>query len=61
MRLLRLSCLCAVLAAGWLLGGQVGVGTVLFAVTIGPNVHFWLERLALPGVLEPADGVMDVE
>lgn len=29
----------AVLAAGWLLGGTVGVGTVLFAVLIGPLVH----------------------
>jgi len=25
-----------VLATGWLLGGTVGVGTVVFAVTIGP-------------------------
>lgn len=28
-----------VLAAGWMLGGTVGVGTVLFAVLIGPLVH----------------------
>ncbi len=35
------------LLAGWLLGGTVGVGTLVFAVTIGPNVHFWLERLDL--------------
>ena len=28
-----------VLAAGWLLGGTVGVGTVLYAVAIGPIVH----------------------
>lgn len=32
-----------VLSVGWLLGGTVGVGTVLFAVLIGPLVH-----LALP-------------
>lgn len=32
-----------VLGIGWLLGGTVGVGTVLFAVLIGPLVH-----LALP-------------
>lgn len=32
-----------VLAAGWLLGGTVGIGTVLFAALIGPGVH-----LALP-------------
>ena len=28
----------AVLAAGWLLGGQVGVGTILFALAIGPII-----------------------
>lgn len=33
----------SVLAVGWLLGGTVGIGTVLFAVLIGPLVH-----LALP-------------
>jgi uncharacterized membrane protein YczE len=36
-----------VLLIGFLLGGTVGFGTVLFAVTIGPNVHFWLERFSL--------------
>jgi uncharacterized membrane protein YczE len=29
----------SVLLAGWLLGGTVGIGTVLFAVLIGPLVH----------------------
>jgi len=28
-----------VLFAGWLLGGTVGIGTVLFALLIGPAVH----------------------
>lgn len=36
-----------VLAAGFLLGGTVGVGTVLIAVTIGPNIHLFLDRLRL--------------
>lgn len=31
-----------VLAAGWLLGGTVGVGTVLFAFAVGPLVGFFL-------------------
>jgi uncharacterized membrane protein YczE len=30
----------SVLVAGWFLGGAVGVGTVLFALTIGPVIHF---------------------
>jgi uncharacterized membrane protein YczE len=37
----------SVLAIGFALGGGVGAGTLLFAFTIGPNVHFWLERLSL--------------
>ena len=32
-----------VLGAGFLLGGSVGVGTVLFAVLIGPVMQFFLE------------------
>ena len=34
-----------VLIAGWLLGGTVGIGTVLFAVLIGPLVHVALPLL----------------
>lgn len=33
-----------VLLAGWLLGGAVGIGTVVFAVLIGPLVQFFLRR-----------------
>ena len=32
----------SVIAVGWLLGGSVGLGTVLYAVTIGPLVHVFL-------------------
>mgnify|MGYP007037752808 CR=1 FL=1 len=39
-----------VLVVGWLLGGSVGVGTVVFAVTIGPLVAFFLRRLSLAPV-----------
>ena len=37
----------AVLAAGWLLGGTVGVGTVLFAAAIGPLAQFFITRFDL--------------
>jgi uncharacterized membrane protein YczE len=37
----------AALAAGWSLGGDVGVGTLLFAFAIGPLGHFFLVRLHL--------------
>lgn len=35
----------SVLAIGWALGGTVGIGTVLFAVLIGPLVHVALPLL----------------
>jgi uncharacterized membrane protein YczE len=35
------------LGIGWALGGDVGVGTVLFAFTIGPLGHWFLARLHL--------------
>lgn len=34
-----------VLVAGWLLGGTVGIGTVVFAIVIGPVVQFFLRLL----------------
>ncbi|MFA9429524.1 YitT family protein [Egicoccus sp. AB-alg2] len=37
----------SVLAGGWLLGGTVGVGTVVFALAIGPIVHVALPRLSV--------------
>ncbi|WP_426573363.1 YczE/YyaS/YitT family protein [Aquihabitans sp. McL0605] len=43
------------LACGFLLGGTIGIGTVLFALTVGPNAQFWLHRLDLghPPGFEP--------
>jgi uncharacterized membrane protein YczE len=35
------------LVAGWLLGGDVGVGTLLFAFGIGPLGHYFLLKLHL--------------
>jgi uncharacterized membrane protein YczE len=50
IRVVRTGIEVSVLVLGWLLGGTVGVGTVLFAVTIGPLVQLFLERLSLPGL-----------
>ncbi len=36
-----------VLALGWLLGGTAGVGTIVFAISIGPLVHVILPRLSI--------------
>lgn len=37
----------AVVTVGWLLGGSVGLGTVVFAMTIGPLVHVFLPILQI--------------
>ncbi|MFI5507405.1 YitT family protein [Mycobacterium sp. NPDC051804] len=42
VRLVRTSIEATVLAIGWLLGGTVGVGTVLYAFGIGPLVQFFV-------------------
>ena len=42
----------SVLAAGWLLGGTVGAGTLAFAFGIGPLVQLFLGRLSLPRAVE---------
>jgi len=33
------------LAAGFVLGGKVGLGTVVFAFGVGPVLAWWLSRL----------------
>jgi uncharacterized membrane protein YczE len=37
-----------VLAIGWLLGGTVGIGTVAYAVTIGPLAHAFIPLFTVP-------------
>ena len=53
LRLIRTGIEVGVLGIGFLLGGTVGVGTVLYAVAIGPLVQFFLPyvavRLDVPG------------
>jgi uncharacterized membrane protein YczE len=48
VRLVRTSIEVAVVAIGWLLGGTLGIGTVLYAVAIGPLVQLLLPRLSVP-------------
>lgn len=47
IRLTRTVIEVAVLAIGWALGGTFGWGTVIFAMLIGPLVHFFLPRLTI--------------
>jgi len=50
IRLSRTMIELAVLVTGWLLGGTVGVGTVLFAVAIGPLAQLFLRLFARLGL-----------
>lgn len=48
-----------VLAAGWILGGTVGIGTVVFAFGVGPLVAVFLPRMSLEPLYHydlPPDG-----
>jgi uncharacterized membrane protein YczE len=46
IRVVRTGIEVAVLVTGWLLGGTVGVGTVLYAVAIGPLAHVFVPLFA---------------
>ncbi|MCI3929298.1 membrane protein YczE [Streptomyces sp. AN091965] len=48
IRLMRTLVEIAVVVTGFALGGTVGVGTVVYAVTIGPLAQFFLRLFALP-------------
>jgi uncharacterized membrane protein YczE len=48
IRLVRTTIELSVLGIGWILGGVVGVGTVLYALSIGPLLHVLLPRLQVP-------------
>jgi uncharacterized membrane protein YczE len=47
VRVVRTSIEVVVVAAGWLLGGTLGVATVVYAVAVGPLVHLLLPRLTV--------------
>lgn len=48
VRLVRTAIEATVLTAGWLLGGSVGIGTVLYAFGIGPLVQLGLRMTPAP-------------
>jgi uncharacterized membrane protein YczE len=47
VRVVRTGIECTALVAGFLLGGSVGAGTLIIALTIGPQVQWFLDRLSL--------------
>ncbi|MFD2763170.1 YczE/YyaS/YitT family protein [Micromonospora eburnea] len=61
IRLVRTVIEVTVLALGWLLGGKVGIGTVAYALAIGPLAQMFIPLFALsaqplPSTVEPAVG-----
>jgi uncharacterized membrane protein YczE len=56
VRLIRTTIEVTVLAVGVVLGGTVGPGTLIYALSIGPLIHVFLPRLtvARPVELAPA-------
>ncbi len=55
VRLIRTSIEVSVLVIGFFLGGTVGVGTVLYALTIGPIVQYFLPHLDMPAKEKVSD------
>jgi uncharacterized membrane protein YczE len=47
VRVVRTSIEVGVVATGWLLGGTLGLGTVVYALTVGPLVQLLLPRMSL--------------
>ena len=45
VRVVRTAIELTVLGAGWVLGGTVGIGTVIYALSIGALAHYFLPRL----------------
>jgi len=54
IRLVRTTIEVCVLAVGWVLGGTVGVGTVVYALSIGPLAHRFIPRFSIAA--EPPAG-----
>ena len=55
VRLVRTTIELSVLGIGWLLGGVFGVGTVIYALAIGPLLHLLLPRLEVRSPSEAGD------
>ncbi|MCG5435876.1 membrane protein YczE [Micromonospora foliorum] len=59
VRLVRTVIEVTVLALGWLLGGTVGVGTVAYALAIGPLAQFFIPLFAVPEGTTPDSATPD--
>jgi uncharacterized membrane protein YczE len=48
IRLVRTSIELSVVGAGFLMGGTIGLGTIAYALAIGPLVHLFLPLVTVP-------------
>jgi uncharacterized membrane protein YczE len=55
VRVVRTCIELTVLVTGWLLGGTVGIGTVVYAVGIGPIAHIFIPALEIRPPIEAAE------
>jgi uncharacterized membrane protein YczE len=53
IRVVRTAIELTVLVGGWLLGGDVGIGTLLYAVSIGPLAHYFIPTFTIPPAARP--------
>jgi uncharacterized membrane protein YczE len=61
IRVVRTGIELTVLACGWILGGTVGIGTVVYAISIGPLAHVFIPLLAIgrrPAAVAPAESAV---
>jgi uncharacterized membrane protein YczE len=54
LRFVRTCIELTVLVTGWLLGGTVGIGTIVYAMCIGPIAHIFIPVLDIPRRAEPS-------
>jgi uncharacterized membrane protein YczE len=47
IRVVRTTLELSALASGWALGGTVGIGTIVYALAIGPLAHFFIPLLRI--------------
>ncbi|MDT9600795.1 membrane protein YczE [Sphingosinicella rhizophila] len=60
IRLVRTGIEVAAFGTGWLLGGTVGLGTILYAVLIGPMIHRTLPLFTIPPAKKDAVEVAEI-
>ena len=59
IRVVRTCIELTVFAIGWILGGNVGIGTVIYALSIGPLAHAFVPRFAISGPTQQPEALLE--